>query len=488
MSISSQPMTPHSSQVLNMRKGIILIAVSLFFGQLVIAQKFSPDSVRQTIDHVTGELMLKHPGFYRYTSKKEFGIYIDSVKSTIREPLTEYESYLKLKAIIAKIHCLHTTLSLPGYYTDSVNKLPVLFPFQIYFVNDKAYITKNRSDIKSIVAGDELVSINGQGISSIVARILPFISSDGYNVTMKYRVLYYQFPLLYRIIEQQNQFVIVIKRHDKEETYQVKGALWNDIAEEGFLKEPLRLKQLEFNMEHDIGFLKIHSFAKSDIEHARQDFKKFIDLVFAQLQENKIKDLVVDLRDNTGGSDNYAAYFTSFFFEKPFRYWDRIEVTDAIAKQIKGLVLLSYRKPVKRDSVWLWQKAKKTDEFDFYEEQQPAENNYKGNTYVLINGFCMSSCADVAAVLSFNKKATFIGEETGGGYQGNNSGMLPETKIPLFNFILTVPLQKYYNAVNPSENPGRGTIPDYRVVPSVSDVISGADKPLDFTIQLINKK
>jgi len=44
----------------------------------------------------------------------------------------------------------------------------------------------------------------------------------------------------------------------------------------------------------------------------------------------------------------------------------------------------------------------------------------------------MSSCADVVAILSYNKKALFIGDETGGGYQGNNSGMTPETKVQPF--------------------------------------------------------
>lgn len=67
----------------------------------------------------------------------------------------------------------------------------------------------------------------------------------------------------------------------------------------------------------------------------------------------------------------------------------------------------------------------------------------------------MSSCADVAAILSYNKKAIFIGQETGGGYQGNNSGMIPDSKMQPFNFTLSVPLQKYFNYVDTSKNIGR---------------------------------
>lgn len=100
----------------------------------------------------------------------------------------------------------------------------------------------------------------------------------------------------------------------------------------------------------------------------------------------------------------------------------------------------------------------------------------------------MSSCADVAAILSHNKKAIFVGQETGGGYQGNNSGMMPESLVQPFGFTLSVPLQKYINAVNLNDNFGRGTIPDYEILPTFEDFVHKRDLEMDYTIQLINKK
>ena len=97
----------------------------------------------------------------------------------------------------------------------------------------------------------------------------------------------------------------------------------------------------------------------------------------------------------------------------------------------------------------------------------------------------MSSCADVAAILSYNKKAIFIGQETGGGYQGNTSGMVPNSKVQPFDFTLTVPLQKYFNSVDTSKNIGRGTMPDYAVNMTINDILKGGDKELQTTIDLI---
>ncbi|MFI5156123.1 MAG: S41 family peptidase [Chitinophagales bacterium] len=447
--------------------------------------KFSADTVKHTIGILTTELSIKHPGFYRYQSRATFSQYIDSIKETIKDSLTIMESYRKLKLIIANIHCLHTGLSLSREFRDSLNQLPNLFPFQLYIDSHSAFIVKNYSSDHSILPADEIVSINGQPMGTIIDQLLPLISSDGNNLTLKYEALNHQFPTWYRILDVTGEFTLVIKHSGLEKSVKVSASKYSDIAETDFLIEPVWTNQLLFRIQNNTGFLTIHSFAKTDIKKSKQNFKEFIDQSFAELKTKGINNLIVDLRNNTGGSDPYAAYFTSYFFNQPFRYWDRIEVTEAIAKEIKGITTVFYKKPLHKESMWLWQKGKHTDEFDFYEEQKPAKNNYSGNTYILMNGFFMSSCSDVTAVLSYNKKAIFIGEETGGAYQGNNSGMIPETKILPFNFTLTVPLQEYFNAVDTSKNIGRGTMPDFPVHLTANERITGEDKSLGLALELI---
>lgn len=44
-------------------------------------------------------------------------------------------------------------------------------------------------------------------------------------------------------------------------------------------------------------------------------------------------------------------------------------------------------------------------------------------------------------------RATFIGEETGGAYHGNNSGEMPLLTLPSSKMQIRVPLFEYWNAV-----------------------------------------
>ena len=286
------------------------------------------------------------------------------------------------------------------------------------------------------------------------------------------------------MVEQADRFAVTIVRNGQPEQLTIPAIVKKDMAYNGFLTELTHPKQLEFNIENGIGVLSIHSFAKTDVKKGKQRFKKYIRSCFSELKEKNIEHLVLDLRYNTGGTDANAAYLSKYFFDKPYRYWDRIEVTEAVAKEIKGIYRLFFKKPVLKDSMWLWQRSWVTKEFNFCRQQKPARNHFTGKTYVLINGFCMSACTELTGVLSYNKKAIFIGEETGGCHQGDNSGMMPETGT-LGGFTMTVPLMKYVTAVDPALNVGKGTLPDHVVLPSVQDLVNNKDVVMEYVMQLI---
>ena len=107
-----------------------------------------------------------------------------------------------------------------------------------------------------------------------------------------------------------------------------------------------------------------------------------------------------------------------------------------------------------------------------------------GRAFLLTNGLCLSSCADVIAILAHNRKAKVVGQESGGGYQGNTSGIMPKTKIPT-GLEITVPLLKYTNAVDPMVNIGQEQFLTTCVTPTLDDWIEKKDVEMEFVMQLI---
>ncbi|MCD2424621.1 S41 family peptidase [Niabella pedocola] len=467
----------------------LILMTSSLLGQQILTKKYTPEQCIRMIQEAADALRSFQPGVYRYHTREDFDRYLDSIKATVQAPLTELELYRKLKPLVSRIGCLHTDLVTAVNYKGLLNKTPNLLPLQVYGTGERAFVVKNYTTNNGIVAGDEIMAINGRPMPDVLRQLLAAIPSDGYNQTMKYLALYHMFPLWYRsIIEVADTFTVTIKHNGIPSVYVLPAAQKKNIEQDGFLRELHYPRQLEFNITGNTGVLTIHTFANSLIRKGDQNFKVFIDRAFAALNAKGIPDLIVDLRYNTGGSDANAAYFTRFFFDKPYRYWYRIEVTEKVAGKIRGLAGIWYRKPVKKDSTWLWQKGKRVRDFDFYEQQYPSENAYKGNVYVLINGFCMSSCADVASVLSYNRKAVFVGTETGGGFQGNNSGIMPGINLRPSKMVLTVPLQQYFTAVDPEMNVGKGTLPDLPVIMTIDELARGIDKPMEAAMDLIRSR
>src|SRR5207253_8434139 len=95
--------------------------------------------------------------------------------------------------------------------------------------------------------------------------------------------------------------------------------------------------------------------------------------------------------------------------------------------------------------------------------QQPSQPAFTGKVYILINGNSFSTTSEFLSHAHAHKRATFIGEESGGGYYGNTSGpgaflTLPNTRLQAY-----VPLMTYYMAVRDYKAASHGVVPDYPV-------------------------
>ena len=108
-------------------------------------------------------------------------------------------------------------------------------------------------------------------------------------------------------------------------------------------------------------------------------------------------------------------------------------------------------------------------------EFEPYENNFKGEIVVLINAYTFSAASDFSARLHHAKRATFIGEETGGSYIGNVSGFNSTLTLPNSKVGVSIALVDTRQPFFDSNWTDRGVIPDIFIEPTVNDIIKGED-------------
>jgi hypothetical protein len=470
----------------------------------------TPQEMQEDFSYLRNIFEETHPGLYRYTSKHIMQAKLDSVKSLLGIERSFYDFYRILSHLISDIRCAHTHLVPTKNFNAFYNNQIKTFPLMIFFTEGAYYVTVNGTNDTFIKPGFELLSINGKSMDSIRNEIQRGLWADGYNETGKNKALSDgYFPLFYYLlIEQSERFVLKMKDLENKEIERSIPAQYQEETKRLIKSNPVNKEILAIygpknklenkkgwrftiTKKENIGIIRINAFGGGrNEEEARQKMKNFMDDCMKKLHKQKVNDLIIDLRNNSGGWDIQGVELFTYFMALPTRCYKRLHaLTDS--SEFFSLSDLSAEDlgQVKKE---LQKEADGT--FSIMEEfseqlqiQQPKNNRFAGKVYVLANGGSASACAEFIAYARSNKAITVIGEETGGAYQGGNGGSFLNFELPNSKIKIGSPLLSYDNNVSPHAVPGRGLFPDYPVDQKMSDLLKGNDTQFNYTLELIRK-
>ena len=490
----------------------------------VSEKKHEPEKLIKDVDFAYQLLKDGHPGLYWYVSKAQLDNTFDSLKRTLTSPLTSKEFYKKLAPVIAQVKCGHTkmvlvTKKLTKKEQDSVKKIGTkpINQFAYKIVANKLYITSFNPSIKDVKKGNEIVAIDNVPSTEIIQNLKANIASDGYNQTFKNASLNRAFTNWYTSFYDSKDIVDFKVKNEKDSTIDLKLNIYKkpvvkdsltvkkktkeELANEkkiakakqklnykGYdeLKNPiLDLKFLE--KDSSVAYLKVKSFS-----FPYANFEKFYKESFTALKKGKTKDLILDLRDNGGGSLKACRDLFSYLVDKDFVYLQQTEVDRKFNPYKYGKGFVNGYKSLTFNmlsSVILKETANGKYKIT-YKGIKPLHanaNHFDGKVYVLINGYSFSAAALLAANLQGVKRATFIGQETGGGYNGCVAGRIPMIDLPNSKLKLRMGMYKILPNTH-TDQIGRGVFPDVEITTTIEDVIAGKDNELDWVLKEIKKK
>ncbi len=415
------------------------------------AKVFTAHEYKSDLDQLGNTLIKVHPNALKFISKKAFRKIIEEKKALITDQTTYSEFAWHCSEIIASVHCSHTSMG--SFYPEN-EMLPVdlRFPLQTRWVNHQLFVVDPLNNSERVKIKDEIFSINGIAVSQLINDIYKHIPSQGYIETTKKHffntwsagMIPYalRFPEAYKIVVRGIKDTIVL---NKAET--VKN-LFQDPS----------IKPCDANLclemlDDKTAILTISSFNYYPWNNLNV-FKEFIDNSFMEINQKGIKNLIVDVRFNGGGSQQSSIHLLRYLVDKPFIYYANA--------QFEG----------------------KTGKIDGEEVITPFEKRFEGKCYFMIDGNGNSTTGHFMSLVKVFNLGTIVGEELGSNQfcsAGQTICRLSHTRL------------EYYVANNTHESTATslpdetGILPDHYVTQNIDDYLNKVDAVKLFTIKLIEK-
>jgi hypothetical protein len=472
-----------------MRIIVLLIITTLSFTNCFTQKLISEEKLTADFDYAVQELRLQHQGFYNYVDKNKTDAAIDALRSALSAPMTRLEFYQIIRELVGLMNEGHGAVDLPRWTMIKTGLSKSFLPIAVKFVNRELIITQNFGEpIKGLTKGTKLVAINGEPIAEIMNTLMPLIATDGFNETSKFEWIGGgNLSLLYRLVYGKRatfQLEIIEPGNEKSKMVNIDAIRYTAFKSKNAQFKPKYFSYHRFNFQQindSIGYLSIPSFGNDDI-----DYENFYRAQFRKIDSLKIKHLIIDIQRNGGGEEGNENLLFSYLVEERIQKYKRVTMLP------KPYEINKNGRSYKLDKWELKGAIAERGTFtcfsDYFSELEYAlpdkANIYRNKLYILISGYTFSGGAEFASMIKMTNRGIFIGEETGGAYEGNVSGYSETVKLPNTKIAINIPTVHFQINVSP-EVRGRGVIPDHQAPQTWEDYLEGRNTKLEFAKKLI---
>lgn len=440
------------------------------------------------------------PGLYDYVSEADFERFTASKREEFGDTLSAFELAEALNTTIALIRDSHTALMNPPQ-NDNPRYSTIDFGIQ----GDSMIVIRTTLADKAYY-GKRIQTVDGIPCDSMKALVEPYIhGSDGFVES------YANFDYLCEIglwycyyIQPEPKYDLLIEFADGETKFFKGGKIGSGkcTTRTPSWRNWVLINQMEpvnFRMVSDTtAYLGIREFDLNQVEVEQ------IRAHFAQMVSDSVTNLIIDLRNNSGGNQDVMAEIYSFFAQKPFRQdmyqkvnkcgdFDFFHYSTnhgskycqkcAIDEHCEGEILFpDFELSPDGDGFFL-------DLSDQWHQPDSAVN-YKGKVYLLVNERSFSASAVFAGWVKKQNRGVIVGRETGSSYHQMKAIKFENLMLPNSKFIVRFPLVKTVmdTVVNERFPYGRGVLPDYEVKFTVDELsFAHGDSILNYAQQLIRE-
>jgi hypothetical protein len=265
--------------------------------------------------------------------------------------------------------------------------------------------------------GNEVIRINGNEMSEIIKTIQPLLANDGNSDEM----VGASFPFLLWAVNISHPYSVEImnKKTGLIEILELQGT--NDL-DKYRTQKPIdtKVKLQDFItfelLDKNIGYINAKSFLFVQNNEITKSFEKELESYFAELKEKGVSNLIIDLRENGGGSSYPSEAILQKIAHKPYQQTggSTMRVSRQFGEFLDGLPW-AFRMIAKKGLMKDYHKYPIGT--NIKEESKPSlpkkvKNSFSGQVYVLIGPNTHSAAMMMANAVEDFDLGILVGEST----------------------------------------------------------------------------
>lgn len=360
--------------------------------------------------------------------------YLDYL-AKIKNTKTTAEYYHVLEAFYALLKDGHTGVVVPQELRNDFYSRP---PMLTELIEGRVFITKVTSDSlqkEGVVPGLEILKIDDVPVMEYVGKEIKPYESSSTPQDMEIRAF------TYALLCGPDKKPVVLELKDR------KGKIFTKTVARSGYHDVRFQKPVDYETIGDIGYLVVNNFESEVIE-------KLYDQLFDSI--SKTKGLIIDIRNNGGGSSSVGYHIIQTLVDKPFK--------SSACKRLKYI--------------------SRPGESVEWEDLQPDENAPDGKRYyskpviVLIGPRTFSAAEDFTVAFDYAKRGKLVGRPTGG-----STGQPVPFSLPGGGSARVCGKRDTYP--DGKEFVGIGIMPDVVVTPTIKDLLNGIDAAKNKAVELL---
>jgi hypothetical protein len=394
----------------------------------------SPQKLRGEVDFLYTQINKVDPDPYINCRKPQIDSLAKAIKVSITDSMTSMQYYRLIRPLVSAFNDGHLALFPEKDFKGK------LFPFKVVINSGSIFIKENLTSNDPILHGTEIKSVNNIPAPQLIKTLLAFFSGDSYPYKLK--TVEENFATgLWRAYGFQGNFSIMLSNGNK---LTVPGI--------PLTKQPDKVPSLKLlkQVKGQIALITVPSLV---IDNKKQ-FDHFLDSSFTLIYQLKINRLIIDIRNNGGGSTLLARSVFNYIANKPYSV-SREEITFYNGSVLRNIDT-ALTKPIL------------------------LKNKFAGKIFLLMNSGSYSSAHMMANAFKYYKMGITVGDSS--CERMRISGEVNKIILPASKLIMYCPSSAFILPF--VSNQHSRLIPDYIISLTFKDKMENYDRQLQFCLKM----